>query len=581
MTTKQPPSFALDWLIWLLRWPVLGIAYLIILLAPPRSEDPTQVYILGAGVLFNLIISALLFLKWFPSPLPTVTIIIDTVLIIALLVVTGGENTPKLLQLFPLALFPVITAAVRFGLEACLLATAPAVLALVAIAFLPVMGGGAADPLKLLTDLGPSVGLFFGTAVLVSLLSDWQKESQREGESGELKELRTECDRAKIMYEMASTVNATLNYRRVLEAILDPDVLGPGELGEKAKSIVAAIFLYESAGEVTRMSLEMGRNLPTTDERRRISGEKGLICRAIDAAEPVLGGDLSKDPELSDFVAFRRCLSAICAPLRAGFDTFGVIIFSSPEPNLFTEQHCEVLTMFCNQATIAMQNAQLYQSLQQEKEKILDKEAETRKKLARDLHDGPTQAVAAIAMRLNFTRMLIEQDPTKVSAELQKIEELARKTTQEIRTMLFTLRPLVLETKGVTAAIHQYADKLRETDKLNIILDVDSYDGRLSAERENVVFSVVEEAVGNAKKHAKPEHIWIRLSVQQDMVVAEIQDDGEGFDLKEVQRSYERRGSLGLINMRERAELVNGDLSIESAVGKGTTVRLLVPVQGG
>jgi signal transduction histidine kinase len=577
MTHRESQSTAIDWLICVLRWPVLGLALLIALLDPLHQADLPVVYVtLGAGVLLNLVIPAMLLMKWFPSPLPGLAITVDVILIAILLIATGGVNSP----LFPLAIFPVLVGSIRFGLEAGLLATTPIVMALTVMALPEVISQGVVDPLfTLVMDMG----LLIGTASLSGFLSDRQKRVVLETEEEELKGLRAEYDRARVIYEMVSTLSSTLNYQRVLEIMLDLGSLCVSKSDQYIKSVVSAIFLFEDSGgtQATRMRLVAGRNLPQADERRKVSSEAGLVAQAIYAAEPVIGADLADDPELGEFVALQHCHSAICAPLRAGFETYGVILFASPERNLFSKQHVEMLTNFCNQATIALQNAQLYQSVREEKEKLLNKEADTRKKLARDLHDGPTQAVAAIAMRLNFVRMLMGQDPGRVVEELQKIEELAHRTTEEIRIMLFTMRPLVLETKGLAAAIRQYADQLHHTEGLNIILDVDSYDGRLPPESESVIFSVVEEAIGNARKHARAEHIWIRLGVEGNEVLAEIRDDGAGFDVKAVESSYAQRGSLGLINMRERAELVEGRVSIESALGQGTTVRLAVPVRRG
>ena len=92
---------------------------------------------------------------------------------------------------------------------------------------------------------------------------------------------------------------------------------------------------------------------------------------------------------------------------------------------------------------------------------MVEVEEDARTKLARDLHDGPTQSISAIAMRLNFVRLLLGRDPQKVKDELFKLENLARRTTKEIRTMLFTLRPVVLETQGLAAAVEQLAEKFQ------------------------------------------------------------------------------------------------------------------------
>jgi signal transduction histidine kinase len=240
----------------------------------------------------------------------------------------------------------------------------------------------------------------------------------------------------------------------------------------------------------------------------------------------------------------------------------------------------EFLTAFCNQTVVALQNAQLYHSLREEKEKIIDADAEARKKLARDLHDGPTQSVAAIAMRLNYTRLLLKNEPEKVTEELEKLEALARRTTKEIRTMLFTLRPVILETQGLVPALEHYLNQLEEETGMATHLTAPDLEERLDSEIEGVTFSIIEEAVNNAKKYAQAQNIWVRLGFEDNFFVATVEDDGEGFDLDGVLESYAQRGSLGLINMRERAELVDGTWNLESAIGQGTKMTLIVPLSG-
>jgi signal transduction histidine kinase len=146
--------------------------------------------------------------------------------------------------------------------------------------------------------------------------------------------------------------------------------------------------------------------------------------------------------------------------------------------------------------------------------------------------------------------------------------------------MLFTLRPLILETQGLHAALEQYISKLAETDDLPIHLEATpEIDKLLDQNVQGVIFYIIEEAISNARKHAKAESIWVRLHVQDVTFVAEVEDDGAGFDVDAVQRRYDERGSLGMINMYERAELVDGTLTITSAPGEGTQIRLDVPLQ--
>ena len=93
-----------------------------------------------------------------------------------------------------------------------------------------------------------------------------------------------------------------------------------------------------------------------------------------------------------------------------------------------------------------------------------------------------------------------------------------------------------------------------------------------------MIFYIVEEAVNNARKHAQAEHIWVRLKIKGDVLGVEIQDDGVGFNVGAVDANYERRGSLGMVNMRERAEMINGIVRIDSAEGRGTRVMIYVPL---
>jgi signal transduction histidine kinase len=97
--------------------------------------------------------------------------------------------------------------------------------------------------------------------------------------------------------------------------------------------------------------------------------------------------------------------------------------------------------------------------------------------------------------------------------------------------------------------------------------------------KQGVIFYIIEEAVNNARKHANAPTIWVRFNqLEPGIAILEIVDDGIGFDVKAVDKAYDKRGSLGMVNLRERTELVNGLLNIESASGKGTRVQVYIPM---
>ncbi|HXF86578.1 MAG TPA: GAF domain-containing sensor histidine kinase [Anaerolineales bacterium] len=391
---------------------------------------------------------------------------------------------------------------------------------------------------------------------------------------------RMENERLRAIYELTSTMTATLSYKRVLDSALDLGymALNPNPDPDEARDekLVSAVFLFRG----DELQIGSARRFTNADLRVRLHGNEGILKRVLDEGEAVLTPDIGYDPELGRIIALRSCSSAYCFPLRSGFNVYGAMLFAHPDPNYFTPERCDLLDIIGRQAVIAIQNARLYQDLVEEKERMVEVQEEARKKLARDLHDGPTQSVAAMAMRINLVRRLMERNPKDAMDELMKIEELAHRTTKEIRHMLFTLRPLILESQGLNAALHAMAEKMRETFAQNVIINVDEKVlENMEMGKQGVIFYIIEEAVNNARKHANAPHIWVRLRpFETGIALLEIEDDGVGFDVTAVNRSYDHRGSLGMVNLRERTELVNGLLHIDSAPGKGTRVQVYIPL---
>ncbi len=387
--------------------------------------------------------------------------------------------------------------------------------------------------------------------------------------------------RLREIYNLISRVTSTLKYQNVLEIALD---LGSRVLATPnvpAERLVSSVFLF-TEGDKDHPTLTVGsaRHFTPMDLRVNLPGTSGLIADVIADGIPISRTNPVKDPELGRIVALRSCSVAYCLPLRAGIETYGVLLFAHSDAEFFTQSKRELLEIITHQSVIAIQNARLYSDIQKEKQRMIEIQEQEHRKLARDLHDGPTQSMAAIAMRLNFARRLLERDPKATADELSKIEELARRTTKEIRHMLFTLRPLELESQGLIGALKAMADKTHETYGQNVIVEAEeNIISRLEMSKQTIIFYIAEEAINNACKYAQASHIWVRMKgYDTDLVLLEIQDDGVGFDKDHVENNYDQRGSLGLKNMNERTEMVNGLFQLESAVGKGTMIRVFVPL---
>ncbi len=434
----------------------------------------------------------------------------------------------------------------------------------------PIVIGGLALISILAVAFGSLLGYFFGnrktnTAELPALKS--RLNGHENGNVGE---------RFASFFRLAQTLSSTLNYERVLDTVLDLSLNTFSDEGGPNKKLVCGVLLFNA----DELVVQTARRFTPGDMRATLPGLNGCLGSTISRGEPTIVSDPATDPELGRLVALRSCQSAYCIPLRNGLDVYGILMFAHPEAAFFDADRRETLHLIADQAMKTMQNARLYQDLEAEKERMSEIQENARKKLARDLHDGPTQSVAAIAMRVNFARRLIERDPGQAAEELFKIEDLARRTTKEIRHMLFTLRPLVLETKGLEAAMQAMAAKMRETFEQNVILDLDEdVILQLDITRQGTIFYMAEEAVNNARKHARAKHIWVRLKqARNDIALLEIRDDGVGFDVKKTQSSYENRGSLGMINLRERAESINGVLQMKSQTEIGTRIRVWIPL---
>ncbi len=388
-----------------------------------------------------------------------------------------------------------------------------------------------------------------------------------------------ELDRLKTLvrsvYRMASAITGSLEPLRILDTALDLAAEGSGEKGANGR-LVSAALLRDQSG----FFIATARRLTRADLRATLPGETGALARILRSRMPTRADSPLQDPELSQMVALHACHSGILLPMVVEEEVRGALLFAHPDPRFLEGDFLELIEGLTKQTASTLRNAELFQALREERDRLVEVEEQARKKLASDLHDGPIQATAAIAMRVNYARRLLQRKPETTSEELFEIEELARRATKEMRHMLFTLRPLVLETQGLGGALKQLAEKTRDTFNQDIQLNLEAgASDKLDLNRQGVLFNLVDEAVGNARKHAQAAHVWIRMQRDGDFLFLEVADDGVGFNLAEVEKHYTERSSLGLVNLRERAELAGGSLQILSTPGKGTRVQVRIPLQ--
>ncbi|MCL4254729.1 MAG: GAF domain-containing sensor histidine kinase, partial [Anaerolineae bacterium] len=385
-------------------------------------------------------------------------------------------------------------------------------------------------------------------------------------------------ERAKSLTELTNILAGTLNFRKVLESALEMGLkMTPPSPHHRT---VAMILLYD---DHERLYVSHSRGFTNAEELsfKSTTPDDGVIYQALTEAEAViLHKDVYRDPSLKPIGVFNPMRSVVCIPLRAQYNNFGVMIVSSTKENAFQVDQIEAMNAIGIQVTIALQNATLYNNLLLEKERIMEMEEDARKALVRDLHDVPTQTVSAVAMRLRIAQMMLKKSPQELPQELQDLEKITLRAVEEMRHVLFKLRPLALESKGLIAALEELAEKVKRTFNQNMTVKMSpQIEQALDEGKAGALFYLIEEATNNARKYAEAELITVQGAIQNDAIVIKIADNGKGFDSDAVNANYDSRGSFGMVNMRERAELLNGTLNLKSVIGKGTVITITIPLE--
>lgn len=389
-----------------------------------------------------------------------------------------------------------------------------------------------------------------------------------------LARLTARVEALRAIQDVARDLTAELDLDRLLHKIVRSAV---GVMNCTAGSLL----LYDPATDELVFQVVEGGGGEAL-EKLRLKSDKGIVGAAFTQRQPIVVQDAARDARYFGAVADSfglRIQRLLAVPLLAKGNAIGVLeIMNKASGESFTSDDQDLLLAFASQSAVAIENARLYQSVITERDRILAVEAGVRHELARDLHDGPAQILSAIIMSVRFLRDLIEHTPERTPGELLQLEALAQKALYQVRNMLFDLRPVILETQGLGPALQAYVERLRLVEPFRITLDAKSVSKRFPSNVESAIFSIVQEAVNNAKKHAAPTNLWISAKQSDNTLTLTVKDDGRGFDISSVQQSYAQRNSFGLLNMRERAEIAHGHLELDSHPGKGTTVTLAIPL---
>lgn len=329
--------------------------------------------------------------------------------------------------------------------------------------------------------------------------------------------------------------------------------------------------------------LELARELGVAGTDRGM-----VMCRHRDGTTTAVPfGEAMQDP---------RChlqpspTTMISLPLLVEQQVIGSIVLAQSDANGYqglSQPELELLLGITRQLSLSIENARLYQAAQ-EHERVLGEmlrqvvgaqEAE-RQRIARELHDATGQSLTAISLGLRGVETMLGQaDPARLADQIAELRTYSTNALGELRSIIADLRPSILDDMGLAAALKWYVQGYERRRGISTTLEVTGRTLRLPAEIETVLFRVTQEALTNVAKHAEASSVAVRLDYAPAQVTLTIEDDGSGFESRQILRNHERPSGWGLLDIQERAALVGGTYHIDSRPGHGTSIQITLPLK--
>jgi PAS domain S-box-containing protein len=370
------------------------------------------------------------------------------------------------------------------------------------------------------------------------------------------------------LYEVAALASQPLD----LETILSRSLRQVLEVIDSESGVIH--LLEEGNGRADdvyglfRLAAQQGIRADLIDLLDTIPASDGIGKWILTHNEPLLVPDVTTDPRFT-IVHPIEPRSFLGLPLRAGGRIMGVlgIVRQVDQPQLSIEE-LALLGSIADHMGIVVESARLHTRAEEAAR------LEERERLARELHDSVTQSLYSLTLFAEWGRDLYRDGEMEaVEERLIRMGETAQQALKEMRLLIYELRPALLEQEGLVQALERRLDAVEKRAGVQVSLETEQL-GRLPSEVEVALYRIAQEALNNALKHASANQIMLRANKTDSRVTLEIEDNGIGFASETT-----RTGSgMGLINMRERARQLGGDLTISSTPGGGTHVILTVEV---
>lgn len=408
---------------------------------------------------------------------------------------------------------------------------------------------------------------------VVELAQDVTKAKEQENRILETNQALRALNTVAIMMSESLSLDYILNTAldRILE-LVQAEIGGILLLDEKMQTLS-----YKASRGLTPQYLKGTADIAVGE------GVAGLVAQE---GKTVLVDDAQKDLRICrrPIVIQEGLRGFLGVPLKSKERMVGVLTIGSRLPRLFTQQEVELLTAIGHQLALAIENAQLYQEVQLRDKgradllrQVIRAQEDERRRVARELHDVTSQALATLAVRIETLSSLSKMESKENEALIEEIRHLLTATSKEVHSLIYALRPSLLDDLGLPAAVRSCSHSTLETTGMEVHMEVSGSERRLPPEVEIAVFRMAQEAITNVASHSRAESVYISLEFKDTSIAVQVEDDGIGFNLLEVLSSAHEKASMGLLGMKERAELLGGTLNIDTEPSKGTRVIIEIP----
>lgn len=381
---------------------------------------------------------------------------------------------------------------------------------------------------------------------------------------------------AEALREATVALTRSLDRETVLATLLE-------RLGRMVPFDRASVMLVEEARRVSVRAVFDGREIRRLQPEARTHfdpAEHPVVDAILQSGTPMVIPDIRSrtDWSLPTDRASEVCWMGV--PLFARGSVTGLFSLSKREAGYFNEEHLELAEAMSSQASVAVENAILYEQMsastarmQTLSRRLVDVQETERREIARELHDEAGQALVSLRLGLRLMERELEQGEN-VRNRVAELVERTDAVIENLHRLAADLRPVSLDHVGLDAALRQYAEAAIASSEVRVRYKARGFSGqRLPAEVETALFRIAQEAMTNVARHADASRVDLLVEHRGDRVQLIVEDDGIGFD---SQRAWEG-DQIGLIGMRERAEGLGGTMTIETAHGNGTTIVVEVP----